>query len=306
MAGVQLNAPVVGMASTPDATGYWLVAERRRGVQLRRRRVFGSAGGQKLSAPVVGMAADHRRQGLLARRVRRRGLHLRRRRVLRVDGRHDLNSPIVGMAAARRHRLLARRLGRRASSPTATPPSTARRARSTSTRPSSAWRRRPAATATGSWPPTAACSPSVTPASRGRRERSTCCPGRRHGRRPLGTRLLAGRRRRRGLHLRRRRLLRARWAASELPNPDHAPSPPRPDGGGYWLLPTTPARRCRRPSNPGASGAAAVPPLQQRLSALGYWVGHAGRHLRRQHRAGGLGAAEGGRASAGRRRRPAT
>jgi len=43
-----------------------------------------------------------------------------------------------------------------------------------------------------------------------------------------------------------------------------------PDGGGYWLLPTAPSLLA--PIGPGASGAAVLA-VQQRLSALGYWVG---------------------------------
>ena len=55
-----------------------------------------------------------------------------------------------------------------ASSPSATPASTARPAASTSTSPSWAWPPPRTARATGWWPPTAASSPSVTPASTAR------------------------------------------------------------------------------------------------------------------------------------------
>ncbi len=44
----------------------------------------------------------------------------------------------------------------------------------------------------------------------------------------------------------------------------------RPDGGGYWLLPTS-APPAPPTLNPGASGAA-VASLQTKLLALGYWV----------------------------------
>jgi peptidoglycan hydrolase-like protein with peptidoglycan-binding domain len=43
-----------------------------------------------------------------------------------------------------------------------------------------------------------------------------------------------------------------------------------PDGGGYWLLPTTPPPVVTLA--PGSTGAAVLA-LQQRLTALGYWVG---------------------------------
>ena len=39
MGGRHLNAPIVGMAATPDGGGYWLVAVGRRDLQLRRRRL---------------------------------------------------------------------------------------------------------------------------------------------------------------------------------------------------------------------------------------------------------------------------
>ena len=43
-----------------------------------------------------------------------------------------------------------------------------------------------------------------------------------------------------------------------------------PDGGGYWLLPST--QTASTTLKPGATGAAVLS-LQQRLSALGYWLG---------------------------------
>ena len=56
--GRRLAAPVVGMAATRDGGGYWLVACRRRGVQLRRRRLprLGSPGSSS-PLPIVGIAA---------------------------------------------------------------------------------------------------------------------------------------------------------------------------------------------------------------------------------------------------------
>ena len=43
-----------------------------------------------------------------------------------------------------------------------------------------------------------------------------------------------------------------------------------PDGAGYWLLPST--QIASAPIKPGATGAAVLA-LQQRLTALGYWLG---------------------------------
>ena len=52
-----LNAPMVGMAATPDGQG--LLAGRLgwRGVRVRRRRVLRLQGASHLNDPVVGMAA---------------------------------------------------------------------------------------------------------------------------------------------------------------------------------------------------------------------------------------------------------
>jgi len=57
MAGARLNAPVVGMASTPDAKGYWLVAADGGVFSFGDAGAYGSMGGQRLNQPVVGMAA---------------------------------------------------------------------------------------------------------------------------------------------------------------------------------------------------------------------------------------------------------
>ncbi len=55
--GMHLNAPIVGMAATPDGGGYWLVASDG-GIFNYGDAVFhGSAGGMHLNAPIVGMAA---------------------------------------------------------------------------------------------------------------------------------------------------------------------------------------------------------------------------------------------------------
>src|SRR5690349_1972286 len=52
-----LNAPVVGMAATPDGKGYWLVASDGGIFAYGDARFFGSMGGQHLNQAVVGMAA---------------------------------------------------------------------------------------------------------------------------------------------------------------------------------------------------------------------------------------------------------
>ena len=124
---MHLNAPIVGMASTPTGQGYWLVAAdggvfsygdallrltggmrlnrrwwawrpRRRGTGTGSSRptaassatatpFHGSTGSIRLNQPVVGMAADAVGWWVLARRRRRRHLQLRRRALRGLDRR---------------------------------------------------------------------------------------------------------------------------------------------------------------------------------------------------------------------------
>jgi len=58
MGGKPLDAPIVGMAATPDGGGYWLVAADGGIFSFGDARFYGSMGGKPLDAPVVGMAAD--------------------------------------------------------------------------------------------------------------------------------------------------------------------------------------------------------------------------------------------------------
>jgi hypothetical protein len=58
MGGTRLNAPVVGMAATPDGRGYWLVASDGGVFTFGDAGFYGSMGGTRLNAPVVGMAAS--------------------------------------------------------------------------------------------------------------------------------------------------------------------------------------------------------------------------------------------------------
>ncbi len=50
-----LNKPVVGMASTPDGQGYWLVASDGGIFSFGDAPYMGSTGAQKLNQPIVGM-----------------------------------------------------------------------------------------------------------------------------------------------------------------------------------------------------------------------------------------------------------
>jgi hypothetical protein len=56
MAGNHLDAPIVGIESTPDGGGYWLVALDGGVFSFGDAQFFGSTGNMKLNAPVVDMA----------------------------------------------------------------------------------------------------------------------------------------------------------------------------------------------------------------------------------------------------------
>jgi outer membrane protein assembly factor BamB len=94
----RLNAPVVGMASTPGGGGYWLVAADGGVFAFGDARFYGSMGARHLNEPIVGMApsADGKGYWLVASDggifafgdARYRGS---------MGARH-LNEPIVGMA----------------------------------------------------------------------------------------------------------------------------------------------------------------------------------------------------------------
>jgi len=56
MGGKHLNAPVIGIQSTPDGGGYWLYASDGGVFTFGDAAFFGSTGNMTLKAPVVGMA----------------------------------------------------------------------------------------------------------------------------------------------------------------------------------------------------------------------------------------------------------
>ena len=59
LTGMKLNAPIVGIAATPDGGGYWLVASDGGVFSFGDAVFYGSMGGKPLNQPVVGMAADN-------------------------------------------------------------------------------------------------------------------------------------------------------------------------------------------------------------------------------------------------------
>ncbi len=57
MGGHPLNAPIVGIAATPDGQGYWEVAADGGIFAFGDAAFYGSMGGHPLNAPIVGIAA---------------------------------------------------------------------------------------------------------------------------------------------------------------------------------------------------------------------------------------------------------
>jgi hypothetical protein len=53
---LQLNQPIVGMASTPNGKGYWLVASDGGIFAFGNAPFLGSTGGMQLNQPVVGLS----------------------------------------------------------------------------------------------------------------------------------------------------------------------------------------------------------------------------------------------------------
>nr|MDA8117273.1 hypothetical protein [Actinomycetota bacterium] len=51
-----LNKPIVGMASTPDGKGYWLVASDGGIFSFGDAAFYGSMGGTVLNKPIVALA----------------------------------------------------------------------------------------------------------------------------------------------------------------------------------------------------------------------------------------------------------
>jgi hypothetical protein len=100
LVGHHLNAPIVGIAATPDEQGYWMVGADGGVFTFGNAGFFGSEGGTNLGAPIVGMAATPDGQGywLVAAdggvfSFGDAGFH-------GSEGGKPLNAPVVGMASA--------------------------------------------------------------------------------------------------------------------------------------------------------------------------------------------------------------
>ena len=101
VAGMALNAPIVGTAFDPVAPGNWTVATDGGVFSFGSARFHGSMGGTHLNQPVVGMAATPDGKGYWL--VARDGgvFAFGTARFFGSTGAIHLNQPVVGMAAAR-------------------------------------------------------------------------------------------------------------------------------------------------------------------------------------------------------------
>jgi hypothetical protein len=99
MGGKPLNAPIVGMAATPDG-GYWEVASDGGVFSFGDAAYYGSMGGQPLNAPIVGMAATPDGKGYWLVAADGGIFAFGDASFYGSMGGKHLNSPIVGIAAS--------------------------------------------------------------------------------------------------------------------------------------------------------------------------------------------------------------
>jgi N-acetylmuramoyl-L-alanine amidase len=94
------NAPIVGMAATPDGGGYWLVGSDGGIYAYGDAGFYGSAGALTLNAPIVGMAATPDGKGYWLVASDGGIFTYGDAAFFGSRGGQPLNAPIVGMAAA--------------------------------------------------------------------------------------------------------------------------------------------------------------------------------------------------------------
>jgi hypothetical protein len=94
-----LQAPIVGMATTPSGNGYWLVASDGGIFTFGDASFFGSTGATHLNQPIVGMAATPDGQGYWLVAADGGIFSFGDAHFLGSTGAIHLNQPIVGMAA---------------------------------------------------------------------------------------------------------------------------------------------------------------------------------------------------------------
>ncbi len=96
---IALNAPIIGMAATPDGQGYWLVAADGGIFTFGDAHFFGSEGATHLNAPIIGMAATPDGQGYWLVAADGGIFAFGDAHFFGSEGATHLNKPIIGMAA---------------------------------------------------------------------------------------------------------------------------------------------------------------------------------------------------------------
>jgi hypothetical protein len=97
--GIHINQPVVGIANTSNAGGYWTVARDGGIFSFGNAQFFGSTGALHLNAPIVGMAATHDDGGYWLVASDGGIFSYGDAQFHGSTGGLHLNAPIVGMAA---------------------------------------------------------------------------------------------------------------------------------------------------------------------------------------------------------------
>jgi hypothetical protein len=97
--GVRLNAPIVGIAATPDGRGYWLAAADGGVFGFGDARYFGSAANLHLNAPIVGIAATGSGRGYWLAASDGGVFTYGDATFLGSAGNLHLNAPVVGIAS---------------------------------------------------------------------------------------------------------------------------------------------------------------------------------------------------------------
>jgi hypothetical protein len=97
--GLTLQAPIVGMATTPDGNGYWLVASDGGVFTFGDATFYGSTGALHLNQPIVGMAATPDGKGYWLVASDGGIFAFGDATYFGSTGAVHLNRPIVGMAA---------------------------------------------------------------------------------------------------------------------------------------------------------------------------------------------------------------
>ncbi len=93
-----LNAPIVGIAATPDNKGYWLVGADGGVFTFGDASFYGSEGGQHLNAPIVGIAATPDGKGYWLVAADGGIFTFGDAAFYGSEGGQHLNAPVVGMA----------------------------------------------------------------------------------------------------------------------------------------------------------------------------------------------------------------